>query len=612
MKRVYREKLREHHTLIVNSLNLKASGVLDTLEEEVISSDEVEEIMQCKVKKSQNYRFLYFLKRKDSSRKPFEKFICALKGKYDFIVNKLKMDTSTVTNDSDDDQCVYCNLVQVLNPDGISHELFERGAFSDETLNAVNDERLPQSERAKMTLQLIHSCEKTQSFVAFLWNYFRKKYKDITSSAQSISDLTVCSCDRKRQMLDTREKNYVRNRREATRIHCNRRNKTKSEKKVDAVPILTVVKKCLPNDNKLLKRCNRVWEKLWVLREAGKWSEYDDLSKKYLDTYADEPDMLVLLYRHGMARSAFYNEDYGDACNLFEKAMKELPKSTMSNWHMCRIFGLQSQICVRKGQFGEAESYLTKAHQAAELVGPSFASGTVHFYEGIYLSNLLRCRPKGQSASSIFEKAKSCYALSIKHYQEERVFAIQSLLNEVYLFLALLELQVDFKTLKSVHLDVKCTINYPMVEYYLDLFENTCWKISTRWAKMMFFVARAELHKRRNNIERNYLRAIEQILLPLRCQLNQISREVEDESDTDLESEAETQSSADQQSSNDIDNPCANSDKFNLSVENTTTPLSRKRRSRFSTDGNEIPAKKKTKLMIDEQLYFVASDMVKY
>lgn len=267
--------------------------------------------------------------------------------------------------------------------------------------------------------------------------------------------------------------------------------------------IVQVIPKTLPNNKKLMRKCTRLWDKLFFLRERGDWETFNLVSVKAFEKFSTNPDIQVLLYRSEMCVSTFYNNDREKASVMYDKAMDLLPKTCMPTWHLARLLPLKVELCARAKKFEKASSLLEQAHQAIITLGPCLSTGAVHFFEAIYLSSILRCTRYGtKSFASVSERVKMCFLTAIEHYQQEKFFAIQSFLNQVYLFLALFSLGVDFKNIGYIKTQKVAEEDIALAEHYMNLFENSCWDDSTNWSRMLFFIARAEQHKQRNNFSR--------------------------------------------------------------------------------------------------------------
>ena len=266
--------------------------------------------------------------------------------------------------------------------------------------------------------------------------------------------------------------------------------------------IMQLVPKTSPNDKKLMRMCTRLWDKLFFLRERGEWDTFNLVSVRAFETFSSNPDIQVLLYRSEMCVSTFYSTDIGKACEMYQKAMDILPKTSIPTWHLARLLPLKMELCTREKKFEEAASLLEQAHQAIMTLGPCLSTGAVHFFEAIYLGNILRCTRNGTKSASIFERVKKCFLTAVEHYQHEQYFAIQSFLNQVYLFLALFSLGVDFKSIAYIGIHKVNEEDIALAEHYLNMFENNFWENSTNWSRMLFFIARGEQHKQRNNLNR--------------------------------------------------------------------------------------------------------------
>lgn len=294
----------------------------------------------------------------------------------------------------------------------------------------------------------------------------------------------------------------------------NAENVAKAEEKEDVEEEASVQGACAsllqpmfkfsPNNKKLMRKCSRLWDQLFFLRETGDWETFGLVTKKSFEKFKNSPDIQVLLYRSEMCVSTFYKNDQTKALEMFDKALEELPKTEMPNWHLARILPLKVELCTRAKMFEEASNLLEDAKQAMMSLGPCLSTGAVYFFEAIYLGNILQCtRNDTKSAEGITEQVKRCFLTAIEHYQQEETFAIQSFLNQVYLFLALFSLGVDFKKITYIQSREIKREDISLAEHYLNLFENNCWGNSTIWSRMLFYIGRGEQHKQINNQERS-------------------------------------------------------------------------------------------------------------
>lgn len=266
------------------------------------------------------------------------------------------------------------------------------------------------------------------------------------------------------------------------------------------------VRQVLPNNSKLMKMCKKLWDQLFFLREKGEWETFSLVTSKAFDRFADNPDIQVLLFRSEMCVSTFYKSNPQKAQKMYERALDLVPKTSMPSWHLARILPLKVAMCTQEKKFEEASSLLEQAHQAMTMLAPCLSSGAVFFFEAIYLSAVLRCSRTGSKSSiAIAEKVKECFLTAIYHYQQEPYFAIESFLNQVYLFLALFVLRVDCKNIRYFRTGTQSVDenNISLADHYLNLFENNYWDKSTTWSRMLFFIGRGEQHKLRKSLSRS-------------------------------------------------------------------------------------------------------------
>ena len=283
-----------------------------------------------------------------------------------------------------------------------------------------------------------------------------------------------------------------------------REKSLEAARRVEDSPLVQHVTRVLPNNKRLMRKCSKLWDQLFFLREKGDWVTFTAVTNKAMEHFHDNPDIKVLLYRSEMCVSTFYKNDSIKALEMFEKAIEFLPKTEMPNWHLARILPLKVELCTRSKKFDEASSLLEDAKQAMQALSPCLSTGAVYFFEAIYLGNILQCtRSDTKASENIAGQVKKCFLTAIEHYQQEEVFAIKSFLNQVYLFLALFSLGVDFKKISYIQVHSVKREDISLAEHYLNLFENHCWENSTTWSRMLFYIGRGEQHKQLDNLERS-------------------------------------------------------------------------------------------------------------
>ncbi|CAG2257175.1 unnamed protein product [Mytilus edulis] len=460
--------LRAKHQLLINSIELSNSDVLDILQEdEIISSGECEEILSNKTKREQNAKLLYILKRRSyKDGDPYPSLLRALSNDYGFICEVLEKEDETIQQRcvvkevSDNFTCFHCKLVKNLRAKDITHQLFEDEVLSDDDLDLINSDT---------------TCREQGGLIV--------KHKDFEIDHEDES-----------QSRDIRV-------RSSTAKHL--KAKPISSNGFQSVELSKNVSKSLPNNKKIMRLCSKLWDELFTLREKGDWDLFHSVTKAARQKYIDNTDIQVLLYRSDMCISTFYNDNRRDAVESFDQATHLISSTSMPGWHLARLLPLKVELFTRSKQFDEASSLLKEAHQAMSTLDNCLSTGAVYFFEANYLGAILRCTQNGTRSFSIRERAKTCFLTAIKHYEQEKIFKIKSFLNQVYLFLALFVLGVDVKQIEYMYVNTVSNEDISLAEFYLNLFENSCWDESTNWSRMLFYIARSEQHKQRQNLQRS-------------------------------------------------------------------------------------------------------------
>ncbi|KAL3869141.1 hypothetical protein ACJMK2_041858 [Sinanodonta woodiana] len=605
MEDVHQNILRKNHCCIVDTLNLSESKVLDILlEDGVISSDEQGEILSKAIKRNQNASLLSVLKSKSPSKKPFETFLKALQPDYDFIVQALR----TNENKHEDcecqkdieTKCYYCLLKQNLNPNHLSHILYEKEVISDDDLEDLNKNDISRHDKVCKLLNILRE-HPDQEFVSkqfrsclkakyehlltakdddgmdfyltcrcpnnikakvrrkgnsrrqtlsseLCWasyskgrtagdiiekepgqNTFNRTHKKSLTLGLNITDV----CDGLKDKIGIRKGrnapkrnlspllqaesyhderiNVTRRKasavREKSEVHEPRSSKCLSKSYCQTYPsqnlLVRQIPMVLPNNNILMRKSAKLWNILYGMMARGEWDKFNSFFSEGLETFRDNADLKIQLYRSNMSACTFYRNDPAKAQEMFEKAMELVPKTSMPTWHLGRILPLKVEIYVQKMKFNDASSLLEQAHQAVTLLSPCMPTGNIYFFQGLYLSTVLRCtRRDTQSAASIVERVKRCFLTAIQHYEQDSLFAVKPIIGQVYLFLALFSLGVDYKS-RYYQTHNACANDIKMAQHYLDLFESCCWEDSTNWSQMLFFIARGEQFQQMKNLKRS-------------------------------------------------------------------------------------------------------------
>ena len=599
-----KEVLRKNHNLLVNSLDLTATHVLDKLQQEdVISADEQEDILSRKVKKDQNARLLFLLKRINASKQPFESFINILAPNYAFIADELRKSYANCSSDlragdkNTPVKCFYCQLIDNLIPNYVSHHLYEKGVITDDELEELSNSNIPRIERVKKLIEIIDRnlnkhvweifCRSLQPKYGYLLtrlgssevclrcicvtasngqrlselklnesiypgrvqeleNAWEQAFENNLDGTLKLKLLTLqarkdldqydgCEFNENNHQYNTKQKNDRRRRKDLNQCKCvtsftqegnagsgvspmrcrkdhDRQDGADKEDIVNKQIVrrpgsyhnIGVMNKTLPNERKLMTLCAKLWEKLFQFREEGNWEMFYQFSKTSMEYFATNPDVLVSLYRSEMAVATFYKYDKVKAYGFYEKAIDVIPKTTIPTWHLGRLLPLKMMLLSKDRNFDEASCLSDEIQQTVTTLGPCLSTACANFFEALYLENILRCtRKDSTSAKRLAERVKQCFLTAIDHFHKEPYFPMQSFLNQVYLFLALFSLGVDFKYSSYVNSIQVNEHDIEIAEHYLNKFENGCWDKSTNWSRMLFFIARGEQHKRRNNFGRS-------------------------------------------------------------------------------------------------------------
>ncbi|XP_063447231.1 uncharacterized protein LOC134726741 [Mytilus trossulus] len=543
--------LRANHQLLINSIELSNSDVLDILQEdEIISSGECEEILSNKTKREQNAKLLYILKRRSfKDGDPYPSLLRALSNDYGFICEVLKKEDESiqkrcvVQDVSVSFTCFHCKLVKNLRAKDITHQLFEDEVLSDDDLDLINSDTTCREQGVKKLFEALGKSRIPQSqVVTCLVSSLRNKYNHIVRQ-HTINEHTLyfCHCEHyikpslessctgccanqisklkyhtqndisantgltDKQKIFELDDDDSHSREIRVRLSTAKHLKAKpiSSNEIQSLALLKSVSKSLPNNKKIMRLCSKLWDQLFTLREKGDWDLFHSVTKAARQKYIENTDIQVLLYRSDMCISTFYNDNRRDAVESFDQATHLISSTSMPDWHLARLLPLKVELFTRSKQFDEASSLLKEAHQAMSTLGNCLSTGAVYFFEANYLGAILRCTQNGTRSFSIRERAKTCFLTAIKHYEQEKVFKIKSFLNQVYLFLALFVLGVDVKQIEYMYVNNVSSEDISLAEFYLNLFENSCWDESTNWSRMLFYIARSEQHKQRQNLQRS-------------------------------------------------------------------------------------------------------------
>lgn len=493
MEKKYKDLLRSNHIYICSNVNLKDSNILDKLQEDMlISSDEAEEIINFKFQNHQTSQLLYKLKRKDSSKKPFQLFIKALESSHPFVSNKLLKDLVILNGNVDlsnnqDVMCINCFLLENLYPLNLSQKLYENEAFSDDELEDINNPNRSRRSQVQLLLSIL-SKTPSKKVIKIFKEYIQETFECAlkTSDSDALDEFLICRCERNKTNNAVIDGQIQSNSKQLTTLSKN-------------------VPKNDPNSSKIIWKLRDLWNEFWYLREQGNWSELRARTDATFNKYKRNPDVIFFLYRSEMCTSTFYLEDKEKADTAYQKALDLHKKTSIPNWHLGRLFALRIYMCTRDGNLAEAQKLITQGQQELNCLAPCLATGTLLFFEGLYYSEFLRRHSNGSKAHEIFERSKKSFLLAIEHYAEERLFAVETWRDEIYLFLPLLEMHVDFKKLNTIDIQRSSNIDFILVRHYLDLFENECLGRATTWSKMMYNIARAKQHE----FAENYARCVD-------------------------------------------------------------------------------------------------------
>lgn len=496
------EVLRTNNLLLCDNIDLENTTILDELyQSNVITSDEIEDIKLQKKKREQTATLLNILKRTDSRLKPYESFIKAIAVPYGFIVSNLQRTLNTQNRNHTRCQickiCTRCAFLTNLNPRPILESLYQWRIISDDDKEDIYNKSTRKLQVEKLLEILSSTINPSHSFNVFLDN-LPNKYQYLKQKVNNgnYEELRKCCCEKANGNND---------------LNCVNRGDNNRDIKLGELVVCTsnIVQKHMPYDKSLVKQLGEIWNNLWHCREQGSWEKLDRMTRDYFEMYSDNPDVLTLLYRSEMGTWAFYRYDYDKACKYFTEAEHLLPFTKMSSWHIGRILAINVGMCVKQGQYSNAHSALVSARQSTALLKPCLATGTVNVFEGLYHSSLLIHGSRGEGSNCIKkrkDRAKECFLRAIKDYQTVNCFAIQSFLSEIYIFLAMLELGIDFRQISGHLIGHKNSLpseNHMSSEIERNLykFKNECWNFATNWSKMLFHIVTAEHQIALTNLE---------------------------------------------------------------------------------------------------------------
>ena len=175
--------------------------MLDKLQqEEVISADEQEEILTRGVKKDQNARLLFLLKRINASKQPFESFVKVLDTNYGFIATELRKSYAefrTAGNFDVQVKCFCCQLIDNLIPNNVSHYLYEEGLIShDDDLEEINNYNIPRKDRVRKLFKLLNKHPDKLAVAEKLCQSLQPKYSYILKRLGTSGICFQCQCMR--------------------------------------------------------------------------------------------------------------------------------------------------------------------------------------------------------------------------------------------------------------------------------------------------------------------------------------------------------------------------------------------------------------------------------
>ncbi|KAK3098540.1 hypothetical protein FSP39_020451 [Pinctada imbricata] len=318
-----KEKLRLNHELIVNSVDLTRSTVLDHLiQDGILSSNEEEEIRILRTKREQNTCLLSFLRRRGDQYQPLQRFIESLRHDYGFVADKVEETYVKTENLTQNVNCLRCSLLLNLEPRDVSHFLYQEGAIrSVDNLSEINSYHKSRSARVKQLLEVLVQSSNENNVIGLLSRSLEKKYGYILIDDQvKIRHFVNCLCQSPRDINNASK--------ERLRLKAPRKklcSPLKPTTNIDADKgessltdgIFRGVTPSSPNDIKLLRKCSTLWNHLFAMRERGDWTSVDRLTSQARAKYADCPDIQVLLYRSQMCISIFYKNDHDQALEAF-------------------------------------------------------------------------------------------------------------------------------------------------------------------------------------------------------------------------------------------------------------------------------------------------------
>ena len=532
-------------------------------QDDVISSGEYDEVMSQPDRRRKVVKLLYLLKKRGSDKKPYDNFKKALNDDYPDVVSLLEStyDNVKIKCEPSVELCCHCYVLQNVIASDLSHDLYGSGVISDDEYMHLNESGTYNKDNVLRLIKALLKYPDIFEASRHLMGALGRKYSHVKEyiNGKNLSDLCKCTCgfaqnrdstqqndlpDMITELVDRlsaakvgkqskgarkdmpkrlrhgklyKARDYIKRKAQrscegtwpiqAGEVFDGERRPPLPLHKCEVVsvyklPDATMTKHIGYFDagpEELMFTCKELWDELFKLRERGDWAQHAERTAQAMSEYSNNPDIQVLLYRSKMCVASFYHRDTETAEKMHEKAKSLIPKTRMSAWHSARLFSLEVAYLIEQKRFQEAEQRIKEAKIAMAGLAPCMSTGAVFFFEALYLWGLLKCRRKSVVAAQLSRRIRECFCTAIYHYEQEKVFDINSFLNQVYLFMALCALHVDItsKSFAARYADFgPPTIDdLACAEEALKRFRENGWGDRTDWSEMLYHIGRAELHR---------------------------------------------------------------------------------------------------------------------
>ena len=237
-------------------------------------------ILGGSTRRDRNARMLRTLTRKANDKRPFHSFIRALEMEFWHVANTLHEYHQELKEIEQKglvrlvrDKCIYCLFVQYLNPEDVTHALYEKNIIAYGDLEILNNIHLPEEERNDRLLHILQSHERPVEAISRLKVALEKKYRYVVDKIQSVTsskDLpTSCNCTGKDNSICDDEPTVAQNN--------------------DEIILHKLIGKPHLKNKKIIELCKDIWDILFKLRETGNWLKFrqftDAALKKYDNNY---------------------------------------------------------------------------------------------------------------------------------------------------------------------------------------------------------------------------------------------------------------------------------------------------------------------------------------